>query len=143
MNFFTKKLTISMAVAALGIASLVAAESSHMGRHGRMAGVMTKLGLTDAQKTQAEAIFQNAHESAKPVMQQLRQERQAVEAAVKGGKSDQEIQQLAKAEGPEIAQLAAIRASARAKFYGLLTADQKQKLETLHQSFRANRPGRG
>ena len=142
MNLFSKKLTISMAAAALGIAGLVAAPA-HMGRHGRMNAMMSQLGLTDAQKTQAEAIFQNARESSKPVVQQLRQERQAIQAAIKAGKSDQEIQELAKAEGPELAQLAAVRASTRAKFYGLLTPDQKQKLETLHQSFRANRPGRG
>jgi Spy/CpxP family protein refolding chaperone len=143
MKFLNHKLLIVTAAAALSAAGLfAAAETGHMGRHGRFGARMAaELGLTDAQKAQAKIIFQTAHQTAMPVMQQLRQERQAVRAAAQAGKSDQEIQQLAQAEGPQLAQLAGIRASAFAKFYATLTPDQQQKLQTLRQSHRGGKSG--
>jgi len=138
MKFLNHKLLIVTTAAALSATGLLAAaETGHMGRHGRFGARMAaELGLTDAQKAQAKTIFQTAHQSAMPVRQQLKQERQAVRAAAQAGKSDQEIQQLAQAEGPQLAQLAGIRASAFAKFYSMLTPDQQQKLQTLRQSHR-------
>jgi periplasmic protein CpxP/Spy len=143
MKFFNKQLLIVTTAAALSATGLfAAAEAGHMGRHGRFGARMAaELGLTDAQKAQAKTIFQNAHQTAMPVMQQLRQERQAVRAAVQAGKSEQEIQQLAQAEGPQLSQLAGIRASAFAKFYAMLTPDQQQKLQTLRQSHRGKGNG--
>lgn len=144
MKFFNKKLTTLTAAAALGAAGLFAAvpQGAHMGRHGQFGNRMaTALGLSDAQKTEAKAIFQSAHQTAKPVMQQLRQQRQAVQAAIQAGKPDQDVQQLASAEGPELGQLAAIRASAFEKFYATLTPDQQQKLTALRQARHGNRAG--
>jgi periplasmic protein CpxP/Spy len=136
MKFLNKKLLIVTTAAALTATGLfAAAEAGHMGRHGRFGARMAaELGLTDAQKAQAKTIFQSSHQTAMPIIQQLRQERQAVQAAIQAGKSDQEIQQLAQAEGPQLTQLASIRASAFAKFYAMLTPDQQQKLQTLRQS---------
>jgi len=137
MSFFSKKTIAVTAITILGVAGAVAAapQVRNMERHRGGYRMMTsQLGLTDAQKAQAKAIFQAAWQSAKPVRQELRQERQAVQAAIKAGKSAQEIEQLAKVEGTDMGQLAAIRASAFAKFYSTLTPDQKQKLESLHQS---------
>jgi Spy/CpxP family protein refolding chaperone len=143
MKFLKNKLIIVTTVTALGMTGLIAAvgEMGHMGRHGRFGARMSaELGLTDTQKAQAKAIFQNAHQSAMPVTQQLKQERQAVQAAIQAGKSDQEIQQLAQSEGPQLSQLAAIRASAFAKFYAMLTPDQQQKLQALRQSHHGKAP---
>ena len=143
MKFLNKKLLIVTTAAALTATGLfAAAEGGHMGRHGRFGARMAaELGLTDAQKAQAETIFESSHQTAMPVIQQLRQERQAVKAAIQAGKSDQEIQQLAQAEGPQLTQLAAIRASTFAKFYAMLTPDQQQKLQTLRQSHHGKRNG--
>ena len=137
MNSFSRKTMILTATAALGACGLFAAvtETRHMGRHGRSSEKMAvELGLTQTQQAQAKAIFQNERQSARPILQQLRQERQAVHAAVKAGKSDTEIQQLAKAEAPELGQLAALRASASAKFYSMLTPQQQQKLDAMRHS---------
>jgi protein CpxP len=133
----TKILTLTTA-ATLTAGALLAAvpHTNHMQK------MAAQLGLTDTQQAQAKAIFQGAHQAAKPVRQQLRQERQAIQAAIQAGKSDQEIQQMASAEGPQLAQLAAIRASASAKFYSTLTPDQQQKLQAMHQARGHNRKAR-
>jgi Spy/CpxP family protein refolding chaperone len=129
-----KSLLIFAAAATLGTGALLA--QHRMGRHGHMAA---ELGLTDAQKSQAKTIFQNSHQTAKPVADQLRQDRQALQAAIQAGKSDQELQGLAAAEGADMGKLAAIRASAAAKFRAILTPDQQQKLDTMKASRRAQR----
>ncbi len=129
-----KSLLIFAAAATLGTGALLA--QHRMGRHGHMAA---ELGLTDAQKAQAKTIFQNSHQAAKPVADQLRQDRQALQAAIRAGKSDQDLQGLAAAEGADKGKLAGIRASAAAKFRAILTPDQQQKLDTMKSSRRAQR----
>jgi len=129
-----KSLLIFAAAATLGTGTLLAQHK--LGRHGRMGAA---LGLTDAQKSQAKTIFQNSHQTSKPVADQLRQDRQALQAAIQAGKSDQELQQLAAAEGADVGKLAGIRASAAAKFRAILTPDQQQKLDTMKASRRGQR----
>lgn len=126
MQNFSSKLSAWIVVAALGAVSLFAqappAGAQAQGRHklGKMANY---LNLTTQQRT----IFREAGKSAKPVRQQLRQTHESLQAAIKSGNSDQ-IQQLTATEGTEKGQLAAIRASAMAKLYPTLTAEQQQKL---------------
>jgi len=140
----SKKIAAWTAVAALGAASLFAAQTdgtSHFrGRgHGRMGAFLSNyLNLTDAQKTQAQSIFQTAKESGQPVRQQLQQTRQALRAAIQSGDSAQ-IQQLSTTEGGQVGQLTAIRSSAMAKVYQILTPDQQQKFAQLHQARKAAR----
>jgi Spy/CpxP family protein refolding chaperone len=86
------------------------------------------LNLTDAQKEQARAIFSQSREASKPLFDQIRQNRQALAAAVKAGAPDAEIDKLASNLGPLMAQQSAIRAKAFAKFYATLTQDQKDKV---------------
>ena len=137
---FKKQFLTWTAVTAMAAGSLFAMPARN-GRAHRFDVMATRLGLSDAQKTQVKSIFANEHQLAKPVVQQLRQERQAVQAAVKAGKSDEEIQQLAAAEGPQLAQLAGLRASARAKFMAILTPAQQQQLTAMHQARSARRHG--
>jgi len=96
------------------------------------------LNLTTAQKTQAKSIFQDARQSAQPVRQQLQQTRQALRAAVQANDAAQ-IQQLSTTEGGEMGQLTAIRSSAMAKVYQILTPDQQQKLAEFQQARKAAR----
>jgi protein CpxP len=90
------------------------------------------LGLTDAQKTQAKSIFQAARQSGRPVRQQMMQNRQALSAAVKANDTAQ-IQSLTSQQGVLAGQLAANRAEAMAKFYAMLTPDQKAKADQMQQ----------
>ena len=130
MQIFSSKLFVWTALATLSTVSLCAQapqpSAPAQGRHGR--GRMANyLNLTAAQRGQAKTIFREASQSAKPVRQQLRETRQSLQAAIKSGNSDQ-IQQFAATEGTEKGQLAAIRATAFAKLYPILTAEQQQKL---------------
>jgi Spy/CpxP family protein refolding chaperone len=136
-------ITTISAAAVLGAGALLAAVPQtgnamhHRGE--RREHMAAYLGLTDAQKAQAKTIWQNARENSKPLRQELRQERQNVMAAAKSGKSEQEIQRLAKVEGPQLAQLSAIRASAFEKFYAMLTPAQQQKLNAFQQAHHQHR----
>jgi periplasmic protein CpxP/Spy len=93
------------------------------------------LNLTDAQKQQAKGIFQQAKQDGKPVAQQLRDNRQALNAAVKAYNSGQ-IQSLAAQQGQLMAQMVTIRAEARAKFYATLTPEQRAKADQVQQQVR-------
>src|SRR5437660_10159798 len=104
------------------------------GNHSRQSGagmldrMAANLNLTDAQKQQAQSIFQAARQSAEPVHAQLKQSKQALTAAVKAGAPDAEIDRLSSGLGPLMAQTTAIHTKALAKFYAILTPDQKGKL---------------
>jgi len=94
------------------------------------------LSLTDTQKQQAQAIFDAADQAATTARGQLTGARDALRAASKANQSEAELDRLAAAAGAIEGQLAAIDAKAFAKFYALLTADQKTKYDE-----RGNRPG--
>jgi Spy/CpxP family protein refolding chaperone len=86
------------------------------------------LNLTDTQKQQTQQIFQSARQSSEPVHAQLRQNRQALNAAAKSGASDAEIDKLAGNTGTLVGQTTAIHTKAMRQLYGILTPEQKQKL---------------
>ena len=136
MQIFSNKLFAWTALATLSAVSLFAqtpqAAAPPQGRH-KLGRIANYLNLTPAQKAQAKTIFREAGQSAKPVRQQLRETRQSLQVAITSGNSDQ-IKQFAAAEGTEKGQLAAIRATAFAKLYPILTAEQQQKLADFQHS---------
>jgi periplasmic protein CpxP/Spy len=107
----------------------------HQMRHNRMARMAQQLNLTDAQKEQAKAIFAEARQASQPVRDQLKQNREALSAAVKAGNT-QQIQQLSATQGSLMGQLTAIRTEAMAKFYAGLSAGQRSKADQMHQQFK-------
>jgi protein CpxP len=108
------------------------------GRHNfvrqHMARIAQELNLTDAQKAQAKTIFQQARQTAQPVRDQLKTNRQALQAAVKSG-DDAQIQHLSQMQGTLLGQMVAIRSEAGIKFNALLTPDQRAKADQLKQQF--------
>ena len=90
-----------------------------------------RLNLTDAQKQQAHSIMQSARESARPIAQQLKQNRLALHDAIKAGKPDADIDQLAATRGNLTGQATAIRTKAFAKIYALLTPEQRTTADQL------------
>jgi Spy/CpxP family protein refolding chaperone len=99
---------------------------------GRMFDRMAaRLNLTDDQKQQAQSIMKSARESAQPIAQQIKQNRLALRDAVKAGKSDADIDQLATSTGTLMGQATAIRTKAFAKVYALLTPEQRTKADQL------------
>jgi len=94
------------------------------------------LNLTDAQKQQAQAIVQQTKQTVQPLKQQAKQNRQALMAAIKAGKGDVEIHQLALTQGNLAGQLVAARAEALAKLYATLTPEQRAKADLMGQKLR-------
>lgn len=93
------------------------------------------LNLTESQTGQAKTIFQSARQAAKPWMAQLRQDRAALNAAVKSDNLHQ-IDQLSAARGQVMGKLMAARSEAMAKFYQILTPAQRTKAAQMHQQRR-------
>ena len=93
------------------------------------------LNLTDAQKTQAQAILKGAHENAKQFSAQLKQNRQALSEAVKANDSAQ-IERLSAENGQLTGKMMAMRTEAFAKIYQTLTPDQKAKADQWAANFR-------
>ena len=95
---------------------------------GQIQGRMLRaLNLTDAQKEQAKAIRQATREQAKPLADQLKTQRQALQAAVQAGDTTK-IQQVALEVGNLQGHVLAVRAAGQAKFLAILTPEQKAKM---------------
>jgi periplasmic protein CpxP/Spy len=97
--------------------------------------MMQALNLSDAQKAQAKTIFQQARQNAQPLAQQLKQNRESLTAAVKANDVAQ-IHSLAAQQGNLRGQMLGIRSEAMAKFYTVLTPEQKAKADQMHQSMK-------
>jgi Spy/CpxP family protein refolding chaperone len=101
--------------------------------------VAQALNLTDAQKGQAQTIFKQAQQSAQPIRQDLKLNREKLSAAAKINNNEGEIQKLATEQGRLLGKLIAIHTEASAKFYQILTPEQRVKKDQLHQQFREMR----
>jgi Spy/CpxP family protein refolding chaperone len=87
------------------------------------------LGLTDAQKAAATDIFTALATAEQPLFESQQAERKIIADSVKTnatGAIDAAASQLGQVEG----QLAALRGKAEAKFYAVLTTDQKTKYDS-------------
>ena len=94
------------------------------------------LNLTDSQKEQARTIFQRAHESAQPIRQELKDNREKLSTAAKATNSEADIQKLAEEQGRLLGKLIAIHTEASAKFYRMLTPEQRVKYDQMREQFR-------
>jgi Spy/CpxP family protein refolding chaperone len=104
-------------------------------RAGRMHRLAQLLNLSPDQKTQAKAIFQAARTNAQPLAAQMRDARAALANAVKSSAPDAEIDRLSNNAGSVATQLTALRTKTFARFYTILTPDQKDKLNAVMDRF--------
>lgn len=135
----------------LTLALLLSAAALAQGRGGHGPGgprgnrvdfLATVLSLTEAQKTQATAIFEAAETASASLRETQALQRTALNDAAKSNAADAAIDQLAATLGATSGQLAAIQAKEFAKFYALLTTEQRTKLDELHAQGRGRRgPG--
>lgn len=100
-----------------------------------------QLKLTPDQQNQARSIFADARKQAQSLAPKLRDERQAMSAAIKSDNLTQ-IDQIARQDAQLNSQARAIHAKAMAKFYSTLTPDQKAKFDSVRSSNRVNARGR-
>jgi Spy/CpxP family protein refolding chaperone len=103
---------------------------AHKARHATKA-----LNLTDAQKSQMKSIREQTRSTVKPIAAQLRQNRQALNAAIKTNDTPQ-IQALSKTQGELRGQMATIRSQSRAQIYAGLTDDQRKIVENRRRQRR-------
>jgi Spy/CpxP family protein refolding chaperone len=94
------------------------------------------LSLTDAQKEQIRSIVKESFQSNKALGEQLKTAWQAEREAIKAGKSDAELAQLAQNAAPLHAQFHATRLQTEAKVYKVLTPEQQTKLEEMRSKMR-------
>ncbi|MBL8173772.1 MAG: Spy/CpxP family protein refolding chaperone [Bryobacterales bacterium] len=122
------------AVTTLGVGLMAQSGRPQRGQfdpEARAAFLAGYLELTDSQKTQAKEIFASARTEAEQARGQMKSAREALEAAVKTNASDSRIDQASAAVGALATQQVASMAKRFAKFYAILTPQQKEKLETL------------
>lgn len=144
----TTKLMRIAAVAALAVGVSMAQTTTPAPNGGHKGGprahmqqMATQLGLTDDQKAQAKEIFQASRESSAPLRQQMHAARQQLASDVKSGASQDLIAKDSSQVGSLAGQLAATRAQTFQKFVGILTPDQKAKLDTMRPKRRARMNG--
>jgi Spy/CpxP family protein refolding chaperone len=100
------------------------------------------LNLTDAQKTQAQAVLKEAHESAAKLAPQMKANREALAAAIKANNKT-EIDRLAARRGVLMGKMMAVRDEGFAKIYQTLTPEQRVKADQMREHFHAMRHERG
>lgn len=125
---------MAAALAALtltGSLPLLADDSTRIPSTNRLDFLAGYLTLTDSQKSQATTIFAAATTAATTAQGQLTAAHDALIVAVKANRADAELDRLAAAVGTIHGQIEAIQAKATAKFYALLTAEQKTKYDAL------------
>ena len=97
--------------------------------------MMQALNLTTAQQQQADTIFSDARQKAQPIRQEIRQNREALYAAVKANNTS-EIDRLSSKQGELQGAALAVRFEAMAKFYAILTPEQRTTWDQVHQRMR-------
>jgi len=141
MNQVKNRMITAVAAALLCAVPLAAQGPRGAGGGNRLDFLAGYLSLTEAQKTQAKAIFDAAATASETARGQAQTANEALRTAVKANATDAEFDRLGAALGAVEGQMAAIQAKASAKFYALLTAEQKAKYDEM--SSRGPGPGRG
>jgi Spy/CpxP family protein refolding chaperone len=97
--------------------------------------MMQALNLSPTQKQQSKTIFDDAKQKAEPIRQEMRQNREALHAAVKANNTSQ-IERLSSHQGELQGKALAIRSEAMAKFYAILTPEQRTKADEMMSRMR-------
>ena len=92
--------------------------------------MMQALNLTTVQQQQATTIFGDAMQKAEPIREEMRQNREALHAAVKANNT-LEIERLSSHQGELQGKALAIKSEAMAKFYAVLTPEQRTKADQM------------
>jgi Spy/CpxP family protein refolding chaperone len=136
---------ILMAVAAgMATAALGQRPGKGFGRHsGWMLKHMAKdLNLTEAQQTQIKSIMADGKTRIKPLMEQLRQNRQAENASSNGAFDENQARAFANKQSAIMADLMVEKQRTRSQVYAVLTPEQRQKAQQLMQERRQHRQER-
>ncbi len=149
MKILTKATTVFVALmGALTVTAAIAA-NHHGGKRGMHAGGMggermiemmaQKLELSDEQKDQMRAI----HDEIRPQLRTLREElwesRKALREAVNNGASQEEIEQMAAAQGNLHSEMIVLHAQIQRRIGDILTEEQRLRADELHDQMKERR----
>lgn len=112
------------------------------GRGGRMGGPMAfrevMRDLSDAQRQQVRAIHEKHAEHIRPLAERAHTARQALDAAVLSGKTDN-LQALSLEVGNAETELTYAQAQVQAEVFNVFTAEQKQKIAERRKQMETRR----
>ena len=107
-------------------------KGKHHRGHRLFARLAKKLALTDAQKTQAKAVFKSNRALAKPTFVGLMTEKHLLRGLIQSGSADEAAIRAESAKVASLeADLAVQRANGAKQFLALLTPDQQTKLKAM------------
>lgn len=139
-KFFLGVSAIILVVAAGMAGTLLAqgpGQNFHRGfRHhdGWMLQHMTKeLNLTTDQQTQIKSIMQAKKSKVQPLMQQMRQNRQAESANITGNFDENQARAFANKQSQIMSDLIVEQERSKSQIYAVLTPEQRQKAQQLMQ----------
>jgi Spy/CpxP family protein refolding chaperone len=142
---FFMTVAILMAVAAgLATAALGQRSGKGFGRHsGWMLNRMSKeLGLSEAQQTQIKSIMADGKTRMKPLIEQLRQNRQAESANSNGAFNENQARLFATKQASIMTDLMVEKQRTRSQIFAVLTSEQRQKAQQLMQERQQRRQER-
>ena len=130
-------ITAVIVAVAAGLAATVFAQGPGWG-HGRHGGrtlhwMTRQLNLTDAQQAQIKTIMKAEHTKIQPLMQQLRQNRQAQDASLTGSFDEAKAQAFAASQAQIMTNVIVERERTKSQIYAVLTPEQRQKALELRQ----------
>jgi len=93
-----------------------------------------ELNLSEEQNAQVKAVFDAEHSTVEGLMKKLDDLREQLRAATANGQFDEaQVRTLANQQGQTQADLIVEHERTKAKIYSLLNAEQRSKLEQLHE----------
>jgi len=125
-------LIISAAVVLIVAAAIAQGRHGFGGPGGDFHHMLKQLDLTSAQHDQVKAIFEKEKPTLQPLMQQMRQNHQAMKALESSGPFDEaKTRALATQNAQVMIELEVAHARTRSEIMQILTADQKAKLAEI------------
>ena len=99
-----------------------------------------QLGLSDAQQQQIKGILETEQPKMQPLMQQLKQERQEMNALTESGTFDEAaVRAAAGKQAQTETDLAVERARVKSQIFAVLTPDQRTKAQEMEKNFEGRR----
>jgi periplasmic protein CpxP/Spy len=128
----TRILIIGAAVLLIVAAAIAQGRHGFGGPGGDFHHMLRQLDLTADQHSQVKAIFEKEKPALQPLMQQMRQNHQAMKALEASGPFDEaKIRALATQNAQTMIELEVAHARTKSEIMQILTADQKAKLAQI------------
>ena len=141
MNHATKRSTLALSLSLAGFLAVGSAGAGmrpmghdHPGHGGPMMHMLEQLNLSDAQKTQVHAIFEDEHARMAPLVDASMKAHQALGQAIHAPTFDESAIRAAAAQaGAAEADLSVEKGRMVSKIRAVLTPDQQKQMDALHE----------